>query len=83
MREGAVAQIDEAGPRRDRTRDVRMVVIGVIAVLFIWFAVANTQEVEVHFWVDSARAPVIVVIVIAGLLGVVVGVLLDRRRSRR
>jgi uncharacterized integral membrane protein len=78
-----VAQIDEAGPRRDRTRDVRMVVIGVIAVLFIWFAVANTQEVEVHFWVDSARAPVIVVIVIAGLLGVVVGVLLDRRRSRR
>ena len=78
-----MAQIDEAGPRRDRTRDVRMVVIGVIAVLFIWFAVANTQEVEVHFWVDSARAPVIVVIVIAGLLGVVVGVLLDRRRSRR
>lgn len=76
-------QIDEAGPRRDRKRDVRMVVVGVVAVLFIWFAVANTQEVEVHFWVDSARAPVIVVIVIAGLLGVVVGVLLDRRRGRR
>jgi uncharacterized integral membrane protein len=60
-----------------------MVVIGVVAVLFIWFAVANTQDVEVHFWVDSARAPVIVVIVIAGLLGVLIGVLLDRRRSRR
>lgn len=78
-----MAEVDERKPPRDRKRDVRIVVMGIIAVLFVWFAVANTQEVKVHFWVDSARAPVIVVIVIAGLLGVGVGVLVDRRRSRR
>ena len=78
-----MSEIDEQATRRDRRRDVRMAVIGVMAVLLIWFAVANTQEVEVHFWVDSARTPVIVVIVIAGLLGVLLGVLVERRRSRR
>ena len=79
-----MAQVEQPGnrPERDRRRDARMAVIGVVAVLFIWFAVANTQQVDVHFWVESARAPVIVVIVIAGVLGVVVGLLLARHRAR-
>jgi uncharacterized integral membrane protein len=70
---------------RSRSRDVRMVVTGVVAVLLIWFAVANLQDVKIHFWVTTTTAPLIGVIVIAGGLGGAIAslVLLRRRRPRR
>lgn len=71
-------------PGRDRKRDIRMVGTGIGAGLLIWFAVANLQDVEIHFWVSTTKAPLIVVIVIAGLLGAGVATLAGylRRRGR-
>lgn len=67
---------------RDRARDARLVAGGIVLVLLVWFAVINLQDVQVHFWFTSARAPVVVVIAVAGALGAAVS-LLASRLSRR
>lgn len=72
-----------ASEGRDRAHDARMVSIGVVVVLLVWFALINTESVDIHFWIFSTRAPVIVVVVIAGLLGALIGALVARRRRRR
>src|SRR3974390_1997690 len=63
---------DRRHERRDRRRDTRLVVMGIAAVLLVWFAVGNLQTVEIHFWVHSTKAPVIVVVAIAVALGAVI-----------
>jgi uncharacterized integral membrane protein len=67
---------------RGRRRDSRVVVMGVAAVLLVWFALANLQTVKVNFWVFSAHARLITVIVISGILGAAIA-LLSRRWRRR
>jgi uncharacterized integral membrane protein len=68
---------------RDRRRDARVVVVGVVAVLLVWFALANLQTVEIHFWVGTTHAAQIVVIVISGFLGALIAALVGRGRRRR
>ena len=67
-----------------RLRDVRLVLSGVAAALFVWFAVANLQKVPVHFWLSTTSAPAIVVIVVSGAFGFAGGLLTSwfRRRNR-
>ncbi len=67
---------------RDRRRDTRMIASGVVAVLLVWFALANLQDVSIHFWVSTTKAPLIVVIIISGVLGALIGVMATRRRKR-
>lgn len=67
---------------RDRRRDARLVVTGVVGVLLVWFALANLQDVNIHFWVSTTRAPLILVIIISGVLGALIGLLAQRRRRR-
>ena len=55
--------------------DARLVAGGVVAVLLGWFALANRQDVRVHFWLVSATAPVVVVVAIAGVCGAALGAL--------
>lgn len=69
-------------PSGRRARDVRLVVTGVVAVLLVWFAVANLQGVSIRFWLTSAKAPLIVVIVISVALGSL-GTALVSKLSRR
>jgi uncharacterized integral membrane protein len=70
-------------PPRDRKRDTRLVLLGVAAVLLIWFALANLKSVQIHFWVVSTRhTPLIVVIVISGLLGAALALLATRNRRK-
>ncbi len=46
------------------------VIGGVVAiVLFIWFVLANLQQVEVTWWVFSTQASLVVVILLSALLG--------------
>lgn len=71
------------GGGRDRRRDARMVLTGILAVLLIWFAFANLQDVKINFWVWTSRSPLIVVIVVAGLLGALVAILARFQRSRQ
>jgi len=66
---------------RDRKRDARLIGLGLAAVLLVWFAVDNRSSVPVHFWVHTSSAPLIVVVVIAALLGVLIGAFVRRRRK--
>ena len=47
----------------------------------LWFAIANWQRVEIHFWVLTAHASLTVVIAVSAVLGGFV-TWLARRRSR-
>jgi len=69
-------------PKRDRKRDVRLVVMTLAAVLLIWFVVGNSQKVEIHFWITSANTSLIVVILISAALGAILGMLFSRSRKR-
>jgi uncharacterized integral membrane protein len=70
-------------PTRDRKRDTRLVLIGVAAVLLLWFALANTNSVQIHFWVYTTKhTPLIFVIVISGVLGAVLALLATRHRRK-
>jgi uncharacterized integral membrane protein len=66
-----------------RKGNVRLVGLGVAAVLLVWFALANLGSVSIRFWISERRAPLILVIVIAGLLGALIALLAQRYRSRR
>ena len=68
---------------RDRRRDVRLVASGVVAVLLVWFALSNLQDVQIHFWVHTTKAPLVVVVAIAVALGAGVLVLVSRFTRRR
>lgn len=73
---------DHPAPR-DRRRDARLVLTGVVAVLLVWFALANLTTVPITFWVSTSKAPLILVIVISGVLGAAIALLLTRRSRRR
>jgi len=74
-------QVAEPTPR-DRRRDARLVLTGVLTVLVVWFALVNTQDVKIHFWLMSTRSPIIVALAIAGAFGAGIGALLGRRSRR-
>jgi uncharacterized integral membrane protein len=68
----ALPGADDVASRRPgggRGRDVRLVVTGVAVALLAWFAFVNLQTVRIRFWLTSAHAPLILVIVISGVLG--------------
>jgi uncharacterized integral membrane protein len=67
----------------ERKGNVRLVGLGVAGVLLVWFALANLGTVSIKFWISERRAPLILVIVIAGLLGALIAVLAQRYRARR
>lgn len=74
----------QARPARDVWQQVRLVLLVVVAALLVWFALANLQTVQVHFWVTTTHTSQITVIVISAIFGLLVGLLLglQRRRSR-
>jgi uncharacterized integral membrane protein len=81
-----MADIPEAagqGKTPDRRRDTRMVLMGIAAVLLVWFALANLQEVEIHFWVFSAHISLVVVVVLSAVLGALIALLVSSRRRKR
>jgi len=74
------APVQGAKPPRDRKRDARFVVIGVFAVLLVWFGVDNRQSVPVHFWIQTTHAPIFLVVIITAALSVGATWLVMRRR---
>jgi uncharacterized integral membrane protein len=77
-------QGDSGGDRKpaDRRRQATLVGIAIAVVLLVWFALANTRDVRIDFWVFDRQAPVILVIVISGLLGAVITALVMRRKYK-
>jgi len=66
----------------DRRRQATMIGIAIAVVLLAWFALANTRNVRIDFWVFNRQAPVILVILISGLLGAVITGLIMRRKYK-
>ena len=72
---------DEAEERGGRST-VALVGLAVAAIFFVWFALANLNKVKINFWIYDRSEPLILVILIAGLLGALIGALLMRHRTR-
>jgi uncharacterized integral membrane protein len=70
----------EPAPRR--RRDLRLIGTGVLLGLGAWFALVNTQDVKIRFWLVTTRTPVVSALVIAFVLGVGLGALVVRRFRR-
>lgn len=74
--------MSDAQTTKDASRkpDSRQILIVVATALLVWFAVSNWQSVTIHFWLSTTKAPVVVVIAVAAVLGAVVTRLAGRRR---
>jgi uncharacterized integral membrane protein len=74
---------DDQTPKQTRRPDSRQVLIVVATALLVWFAVTNLQSVQIHFWLSSTKAPVVLVIAVSALLGGFVTRFAFRRRHPR
>ena len=61
----------------------RTVVGLILCILLVLFALFNLQEVRVHWIFTTTNAPLVAVIAGCGLVGLVIGWLLARRRAAR
>jgi uncharacterized integral membrane protein len=75
-------RVDPREVRRRRRDQARSVATLTLAVLVTVFAVLNLGRVRVDWIVGSARAPLIVVIVVSLLVGAVLGRFAQRRSGR-
>ena len=77
-----MADDDRTGgsPARFNGRQIATVVA---ALLLIWFAIANWQRVEIHFWVITVHAALTLVIAVSAVLGGFVVLATRRVRARR
>jgi uncharacterized integral membrane protein len=70
-------------PRADRTGDrstaVRWIIAALIVVAIVGVAVDNREEISVGYVFGDASAPVWVILVAAGIAGIVVGWLVKHR----
>ena len=70
------------GPKPDRGFEAKTLAALVLAALLTAFAVANSQKIEVDFLVTTADVPLVIVILIAVLLGAVLGAFVHWRSHR-
>jgi uncharacterized integral membrane protein len=73
---------DEPKARRSRREQARTAALIVLAALITAFAVLNLGEVKVNWIVGSGRAPLIIVIAIALLVGILLTHFAERRASK-
>lgn len=69
--------------RRGRRENARAVMLVALAIVVTLFAVLNFQSVKVDWLVGSARAPLIVVILISLFVGAVLAHFAARRAGKR
>jgi uncharacterized integral membrane protein len=74
-----------AQPAHDngRTVNVKLILLGLLAVILVLFAALNTHEVGVDFIVNTWSASLIVVILIAALIGFAIGFLVRGHLANR
>jgi uncharacterized integral membrane protein len=73
---------DEAKARPSRREQARRAALIVLAALITAFAVLNLGDVKVNWIVGSGRAPLIIVIAIALLVGVLLTHFAERRAGK-
>ncbi|MFF5933873.1 lipopolysaccharide assembly protein LapA domain-containing protein [Streptomyces sp. NPDC012508] len=66
-------------------KDMRLRTIGfvVLAALAIWFIAVNTDSVTIRLWFSEVTLPLWSVLTVTLLVGIVLGLLIARRRARR
>jgi lipopolysaccharide assembly protein A len=69
--------------RRSRRELARTVAVALLAVLITLFAVLNVEEVEVNWIFGSAKAPLIIVIVVSLIVGILITYLASLRSRRK
>lgn len=67
----------------ERYGEGRLIAAAVSIAAFLWFAVDNSQEVKIDWWVADVHARMIYVILTAFVLGFVTARLLARRKRRK
>ena len=77
-----MADRDHLEPR-ERKRDWRPWVIGVVVLLALIFIFQNSQKVQVDFIFATTNTPLIFALLVATLLGIVIGWLAPRLRRHR
>ncbi len=70
------------GAPRSEGRGARFWLIVVLIALGILFAAVNFQKVTIDFVVGETNAPLVVALLIAGVIGFLIGLVLPRFRSR-
>jgi uncharacterized integral membrane protein len=73
---------DDGAEEKGGRSTVALVGLAVAAIFLVWFALANLKSVKINFWIYDRSEPLILVILIAGLLGALIGALLMRHRTR-
>ncbi|MDV9189628.1 lipopolysaccharide assembly protein LapA domain-containing protein [Streptomyces sp. SR27] len=62
---------------------VRTIGFVVLAALAIWFIAVNTGSVTLRLWVPTVTLPLWIVLTVTLLVGIVLGLLIARRRAQR
>lgn len=65
-----------------RRQSLRLVAIGVLVAVFVVVVADNVHSVTFSYVVGDTTAPLVVMLVVAGILGVIVGFLIGRHRNR-
>jgi uncharacterized integral membrane protein len=71
------------GATRSEGRGARFWLTVVLIAIGILFIAVNFQKVTIDFVVGSANAPLVVALLIAGLIGFLIGLVLPRFRGGR
>jgi uncharacterized integral membrane protein len=71
---------DEMQPRAHRRRSTRFYVYVAVVVLTLIFIFQNSQEVKVKFFFSTTHIPLIFALLLAAVLGFIIGLALPRFR---
>ena len=82
MSQAQTPEQHESKARSSRREQLRRAALLVLAVAITAFAVLNVGEVKVNWIVGSGKAPLIIVIAIALLVGVLLTHFAERRASK-
>ena len=64
-----------------RNVNVKLIVLGLLAVVLVVFALLNTHEVGVDWLFDTVSAPMILVIAVSAAIGFGMGAFIHRART--
>jgi uncharacterized integral membrane protein len=73
---------DQRPPRRGNESNGKAIVAVAAGIMLVWFILANSQQVEVTWWVFDTSTSLVVVILISALLGAGITYFLTRVRHR-
>ncbi|MCF2526597.1 LapA family protein [Yinghuangia soli] len=67
---------------RGKDYRLRTLALALLGVLAVWFVVANTESVEIRLWIPTVSLPLWLVLAVTLLVGITIGLLIARRRTK-